>query len=209
MRSHARQELTGGRDLTHCCSVKSCFRSGPMAIASQKLASVSHCVFVGSVLVLGAAISRANSLSIHRRATQGRAMPVRVCFFSSCRILPVLALTLRALVLNSISPVWRHGQTKKSGKRANIFHYHHVWDGYFKSTWARARQLFGNIMVEPKSSIKYVTVLRDPVEHWLSYYYFYYHPENHVSDFSSVRASSVAWALLYTPIVPSVCSTSM
>ncbi|CAM9624227.1 unnamed protein product [Laminaria digitata] len=32
-------------------------------------------------------------------------------------------------------------------------------------------------MAEPASDINYVTVLRDPVEHWLSYFYFYFQPE--------------------------------
>ena len=58
-----------------------------------------------------------------------------------------------------------------------MFHYHHVWDGYFESTWGEARRLFGEIMAEPASEINYVTVLRDPVEHWLSYFYFYFQPE--------------------------------
>ena len=59
----------------------------------------------------------------------------------------------------------------------DVFHYHHAWDGYFKSTWGEAKRLFGEIMAEPASEINYVTVLRDPVEHWLSYFYFYFQPE--------------------------------
>lgn len=74
-------------------------------------------------------------------------------------------------------------QTKERGKRVDVFHYHHVWDGYFKSTWGEARRLFGEIMAEPASEINYVTVLRDPVEHWLSYFYFYFQPEMKVCLF--------------------------
>eukprot|EP00752_Nemacystus_decipiens_P001803 g1742.t1 len=79
-------------------------------------------------------------------------------------------------------------ETEDSGKRVEIFHYHYVWDGYFESTWDQAKKLFKNIMVEPSadaaeggvgadSGTKFVTVLRDPEEHWLSYFYFYYEPE--------------------------------
>ncbi|CAN0147849.1 unnamed protein product, partial [Ectocarpus fasciculatus] len=82
-------------------------------------------------------------------------------------------------------------ETKESGNRVDIFHYHYVWNGYFESTWEKARGLFKDIMaqplapaltaaaVEPRegSGTKFVTVLRDPVDHWLSYFYFYYEPE--------------------------------
>ncbi|CAM9649257.1 unnamed protein product, partial [Ectocarpus sp. 6 AP-2014] len=90
-------------------------------------------------------------------------------------------------------------ETKESGNRVDIFHYHYVWNGYFESTWEKARGLFKDIMAEPvapavaaaaaaaaaavepressSSGTKFVTVLRDPVDHWLSYFYFYYEPE--------------------------------
>lgn len=84
-------------------------------------------------------------------------------------------------------------QTTETGKRVEIFHYHYVWNGYFEATWDKAKMLFKDIMVdssadagaaggdggggEAGSGTKFVTVLRDPVEHWLSYFYFYYEPE--------------------------------
>ena len=91
-------------------------------------------------------------------------------------------------------------QTEDSGKRLEIFHYHYVWDGYFKSTWDQAKKLFKIIMVDPDadaagggsdagSGTKFVTVLRDPVEHWLSYFYFYYEPEMKASPTHPVFAS--------------------
>lgn len=86
-----------------------------------------------------------------------------------------------------------------------IFHYHYVWDGYFKSTWDQAKKLFKRIMVDPSADAdaagggadggsgggtKFVTVLRDPVDHWLSYFYFYYEPE--------MKASSQSRPVQYT-----------
>ncbi|CAM9372174.1 unnamed protein product [Ascophyllum nodosum] len=68
-------------------------------------------------------------------------------------------------------------KTRNRGKRVDVFHYHVVWDGFLRMEWRKARSLFEEIMAEPASSINYVTVLRDPVQHWLSYYYFYFQPE--------------------------------
>lgn len=73
------------------------------------------------------------------------------------------------------------GKTQERGQRVDIFHYHHVWDGYFRSNWDSAKSNFRDIMADPED-IAYVTVLREPLQHWLSYYYFYRQPENKVND---------------------------
>lgn len=72
-------------------------------------------------------------------------------------------------------------QTQDRGERVDLFHYHIVWDGFLKMKWRNARSLFEEIMVATARDINYVTVLRDPVQHWLSYYYFYIQPETRVS----------------------------
>ncbi|CAN0278517.1 unnamed protein product, partial [Scytosiphon promiscuus] len=84
-------------------------------------------------------------------------------------------------------------ETQESGNRVEIFHYHHVWNGYYEASWDKARALFSDIMAQPGapgasgagsdvvgSGTKYVTVLREPKAHWLSYFYFYYQPEMNV-----------------------------
>lgn len=101
----------------------------------------------------------------------------------------------RAVVLNPTTPVLftlplspiaslHYAQTAESGKRVEIFHYHYVWDGYFRSKWEEAKAYFKDIMVEPRADsggTKFVTVLRDPIDHWLSYFYFYREPEMEAS----------------------------
>ena len=54
-------------------------------------------------------------------------------------------------------------------------------------------------MAEPASSINYVTVLRDPVQHWLSYYYFYFQPEMKVAAGMPIK---IRCACPYEPYCP-------
>lgn len=116
-----------------------------------------------------------------------------------CRRLPPFR------VHSPLSPFYsRHAQTSESGKRVEIFHYHYVWDGYFRSTWDKAKVLFKDIMVNPSADAaggggaeagggtKFVTVLREPVDHWLSYFYFYYEPEMKASPHSTVSVPCIS-----------------
>lgn len=110
-----------------------------------------------------------------------------------------------------------HAQTKESGKRVEIFHYHYVWDGYLRSTWEEAKEHFEDIMVQPGADAaggvgragggdgtRFVTVLRDPVEHWLSYFYFYYEPEMKASP-TSQHTQSTNRKGIQSPYFPSIC----
>lgn len=58
-------------------------------------------------------------------------------------------------------------------------HYHHAWNGFYGGTWAEARSKYSEIMSD-KSVVNYVTVLREPIAHYLSYYYYFINPINKV-----------------------------
>lgn len=58
-------------------------------------------------------------------------------------------------------------------------HYHHAWDGFYDGGWGEAKAAYRKIMREP-SDVKLVTVMREPVGHYLSYYYYFLQPETGV-----------------------------
>lgn len=58
-------------------------------------------------------------------------------------------------------------------------HYHYAWDGYYKGTWEQAEAAYKAIMKD-SSTVNLVTVFREPVSHYLSYYYYYLQPERKV-----------------------------
>ncbi|CAN0564455.1 unnamed protein product, partial [Ectocarpus sp. 12 AP-2014] len=68
-------------------------------------------------------------------------------------------------------------QVAKQGKRVDIMHYHHAWNGYYSGTWDQATAKYANIMSD-QADVNYVTVLREPVAHYLSYYYYFLNPIN-------------------------------
>ncbi|CAN0338893.1 unnamed protein product [Pylaiella littoralis] len=55
-------------------------------------------------------------------------------------------------------------------------HYHHAWDGFYEGRWEEANAAYRKIMRNP-SDVKFVTVVREPVSHYLSYYYYFLQPE--------------------------------
>ncbi|CAM9464061.1 unnamed protein product [Phaeothamnion confervicola] len=64
--------------------------------------------------------------------------------------------------------------------RSDIFHYHYVWDGIFKGgEFDYIEHKYRQIM-SLDSPMDFVSVLREPIRHYLSYYYFYYEPLKHV-----------------------------
>ncbi len=71
-------------------------------------------------------------------------------------------------------------QIKKSGERVDVMHYHYTVSGNFQGRWAQATSMYKQIMQE-EERISYVTVLRSPRSHFLSYYYYYVQPEVQVS----------------------------
>ncbi|CAN0161576.1 unnamed protein product [Ectocarpus fasciculatus] len=68
-------------------------------------------------------------------------------------------------------------QVAKQGKRVDIMHYHHAWNGFYSGTWDQARSKYSKIMSD-QADVNYVTVLREPVAHYLSYYYYFLNPIN-------------------------------
>ncbi|CAM9987608.1 unnamed protein product, partial [Choristocarpus tenellus] len=49
-------------------------------------------------------------------------------------------------------------------------HYHSSWDGFYNGKWVQDKRYYGVIMKHP-DAINYITVLREPKSHLLSYYY--------------------------------------
>lgn len=70
-------------------------------------------------------------------------------------------------------------QVQEQGRRVDIMHYHHAWNGFYAGTWETARTMYSGIMSD-KAEVNYVTVLREPVAHYLSYYYYFLNPINKV-----------------------------
>ena len=66
-------------------------------------------------------------------------------------------------------------------------HYHHAWDGFYDGGWGEAKAAYRKIMREP-SDVRLVTVMREPVGHYLSYYYYFLQPETGVSPESRLRS---------------------
>lgn len=55
-------------------------------------------------------------------------------------------------------------------------HYHHAWDGFYEGRWGDAKAAYKKIMRDP-SVVNLVTVMREPVSHYMSYYYYFLQPE--------------------------------
>ena len=51
-------------------------------------------------------------------------------------------------------------------------HYHHAWNGFYSGTWDEARSKYTKIMSD-QEAVNFVTVLREPIAHYLSYYYYF------------------------------------
>ena len=61
----------------------------------------------------------------------------------------------------------------------DIMHYHHAWNGFYSGTWEEARSKYTTIMSD-EEAVNFVTVLREPIAHYLSYYYYFLNPINKV-----------------------------
>lgn len=72
-------------------------------------------------------------------------------------------------------------QIEESGERVDVMHYHYTVSGNFQGRWAHATAMYEKIMQE-EERISYITVLRSPRSHFLSYYYYYVQPEVQVSQ---------------------------
>ena len=62
----------------------------------------------------------------------------------------------------------------------DLMHYHHAWDGFYEGRWDEAKAAYRKLMRDP-SNMKLVTVMREPVSHYLSYFYYFLQPEMGVS----------------------------
>eukprot|EP00903_Cladosiphon_okamuranus_P016984 g15656.t1 len=71
-------------------------------------------------------------------------------------------------------------QIQRSGEPVDVMHYHHAWDGFYEGRWDEAKDAYRKIMRDP-SNIRLVTVMREPVSHYMSYYYYFLQPETGLS----------------------------
>ncbi|CAN0110303.1 unnamed protein product [Discosporangium mesarthrocarpum] len=77
-------------------------------------------------------------------------------------------------------------------------HYHHAWNGFYTGTWMNARLRYERIM-RSSAAVNYVTVLREPIAHYLSYYYYFMQPLNGMS-IQQYLGSNTHNKLLYNPL---------
>lgn len=96
-------------------------------------------------------------------------------------------------------------QIEKSGKPVDLMHYHHAWDGFYEGRWADAKAAYKKIMRDP-SVMKLVTVMREPVSHYMSYYYYFLQPETGVRRNVGIPSAAVAcvWMLQHPPALKSL-----
>ncbi|CAM9665132.1 unnamed protein product [Ascophyllum nodosum] len=89
-------------------------------------------------------------------------------------------------------------QVAQAGKRVDIMHYHHAWNGFYSGTWEDARSKYARIMSD-QNEVNYVTVLREPIGHYLSYYYYFLNPINQMS-IEDYLLKNPHKKLLYNPL---------
>ncbi|CAM9489564.1 unnamed protein product [Scytosiphon promiscuus] len=73
-------------------------------------------------------------------------------------------------------------QTRRKGRGGlcDIMHYHISVFGQYKGTWNDVEQAYRRILRHP-DEVNFITVLREPRTHLLSYYYYFLQPETKVS----------------------------
>eukprot|EP00904_Undaria_pinnatifida_P012659 jgi/Undpi1/8523/HiC_scaffold_25.g10990.m1 len=67
-----------------------------------------------------------------------------------------------------------------SRERVDIMHYHISGNGHLSGSWSDAYDNYLRIMQDP-DHINFVTVMREPRSHFISYYYYYLQPDNQLS----------------------------
>ncbi|CAM9406123.1 unnamed protein product, partial [Ectocarpus sp. 12 AP-2014] len=71
-------------------------------------------------------------------------------------------------------------EMRESGQRVDLMHYHITPNAQYEGTWKDAVTYYRTIMRNP-DDINFVTVLREPRSHLLSYYYYFIQPRNQQS----------------------------
>ncbi|CAM9555852.1 unnamed protein product, partial [Laminaria digitata] len=89
-------------------------------------------------------------------------------------------------------------QVTKQGRRVDIMHYHHAWNGFYSGTWDEASSKYTKIMSD-QEAVNFVTVLREPIAHYLSYYYYFLNPNNKMS-IGEYLLKNPHKKLLYNPL---------
>lgn len=74
-------------------------------------------------------------------------------------------------------------------------HYHYTISGSFQRHWAEAASMYEKIMQE-NERINFITIVRNPRMHYLSYYYYYVQPEVQVRDGGLLHCSAPPRLLL-------------
>lgn len=72
-------------------------------------------------------------------------------------------------------------QTQRRGRqgRCDIMHYHMSVFGQYKGTWHDVEQAYRKILRDPEE-VNFITVMREPRTHLLSYYYYFLQPDTQV-----------------------------
>ena len=72
-------------------------------------------------------------------------------------------------------------QAKRTNQKFDLMHYHLDAKGKLRGTWKEAVTGYRKIM-QDSNHIYWLTILREPREHLLSYYSYYFEPVLKVSE---------------------------
>ncbi|CAB1115715.1 unnamed protein product [Ectocarpus sp. CCAP 1310/34] len=93
-------------------------------------------------------------------------------------------------------------ETKQNGQRVDLMHYHISPRGQYMGTWNEAVTHYRVIMRNP-DDINFITVLREPRSHLLSYYYYFLQPlhQQSIEEFLlSGHRNNNEHRMLYNPL---------
>eukprot|EP00903_Cladosiphon_okamuranus_P017350 g15984.t1 len=82
-------------------------------------------------------------------------------------------------------------QTQRNG-RCDIMHYHISPSGWYDGTWQEAEQNYRKILRDSKP-VNFITLMREPRSHLISYYYYYMQPETQESLSEFLTNSKSTW----------------